>query len=300
MSYHDAPAPDCSTADGSVELVIEPKSKELGGFTVRRVLPSRERQMVGPFIFFDHMGPAEFPPGKGIEVRPHPHIGLATVTYLFDGEIVHRDDLGFVQPIQPGAVNLMTAGSGIVHSERAGDDLDRTSRLHGIQSWMALPEDDQECEAAFVHYPATDLPAFEHDGVRVTVIIGEAFGQASPVAVRAPMLYLELRMPAGSEIDLPADNEERAAYVVEGEVCIDRASLGAGLMAVARPDQPLKLSAAEDSHVMIVGGAHMEKRHIWWNFVSTSKERIEQARKDWREGRFGKIPGETEFIPLPD
>jgi redox-sensitive bicupin YhaK (pirin superfamily) len=300
MSHHDATAPDCSATEGSVELVIEPKAKDLGGFTVRRVLPSRDRQMVGPFIFFDHMGPAQFPPGKGIEVRPHPHIGLATVTYLFEGEIVHRDDLGFVQPIRPGAVNLMTAGSGIVHSERAGDDLDTTSHLHGIQSWMALPEDEQECPADFVHYPASDLPVFEHDGVRVTVIIGEAFGQASPVAVRAPMLYLELRLPAGSTIEVPADYDERAAYIVEGDVRIDDESLGAGLMAVARPDKPLRLSATADSHVMIVGGAHMGKRHIWWNFVSTSKDRIEQGKKDWTEGRFGKIPGETEFIPLPD
>ena len=300
MSYQDAAVSDRSTTDGSVELVIEPNAKDLGGFTVRRVLPSRERRMVGPFIFFDHMGPAEFPPGEGIAVRPHPHIGLATVTYLFEGEIVHRDDLGFVQPIRPGAVNLMTAGSGIVHSERAGDDLDTTSRLHGIQSWMALPADEQECDAEFVHYPASDLPGFEHAGVRVTVIIGEVFGQASPVAVRAPMLYLELRMPAGSEIEIPADYDERAAYVVEGDVRIDAESLGAGLMAVAREGKALRLSATEDSHVMIVGGAHMGKRHIWWNFVSTSKDRIEQAKKDWEEKRFGSIPGETEFIPLPD
>ena len=300
MSHHEAKLPKCSAAEGSVELVIEPKAKDLGGFTVRRVLPSRERQMVGPFIFFDHMGPAEFPAGEGIQVRPHPHIGLATVTYLFEGEIVHRDNLGFVQPIRPGAVNLMTAGRGIVHSERAGDDLNKTSRLHGIQSWMALPENEQECDADFVHYPASDLPVFERDGVRVTVIIGEAFGQASPVAVRVPMLYLELRMPAGSSIEIPVDYEERAAYVVEGDVRIDDATFGAGLMAVARSDSPLALSAAEDSRVMVVGGAHMGKRHIWWNFVSTSKDRIEKAKQDWEAKRFGEIPGETEFIPLPD
>jgi redox-sensitive bicupin YhaK (pirin superfamily) len=282
-----------------VELAIEPDVKDLGGFTVRRVLPSRERRMVGPFIFFDHMGPAEFPPGEGIQVRPHPHIGLATVTYLFEGEIVHRDDLGFVQPIQPGAVNLMTAGRGIVHSERAGDDLHETSKLHGIQSWMALPADEEECAPDFVHYPASDLPAFDQDGVQVTVIIGEAFGRRSPVAVRAPMIYLELRMPAGTEIVVPADYDERAAYVVEGDVRIGEASYGAGLMAVAQPSRELHLSAAADSHVMIVGGAHMGKRHIWWNFVSTSKDRIEQAKEDWTEDRFGKIPGETEFIPLP-
>ena len=280
-------------------IAMEPDVKDLGGFTVRRVLPAPARRMVGPFIFFDHMGPAEFPPGEGIQVRPHPHIGLATVTYLFEGEIVHRDGLGFVQPIQPGAVNLMTAGRGIVHSERAGDDLHTTSKLHGIQSWMALPEDEEECDPDFVHYPASDLPKFDQDGVRVTVIIGEAFGHCSPVAVRAPMIYLELRMPAGTQITVPADYEERAAYVVEGHVRIDDESYGPGLMAVARSASELQLAAADDSRVMIVGGAHMGKRHIFWNFVSSSKERIERAKQDWTEKRFGKIPGETEFIPLP-
>jgi redox-sensitive bicupin YhaK (pirin superfamily) len=286
-------------ASASIALVIEPQAKDLGGFTVRRVLPFRERQMVGPFIFFDHMGPAEFPPGEGIQVRPHPHIGLATVTYLFEGEIVHRDNLGYTQPIQPGAVNLMTAGSGIVHSERAGDDLETTSRLHGIQSWMALPEDEQECAADFVHYPAAGLPKFEHDGVSVTVIIGEAFGHRSPVEVRAPMLYLELRMPAGASLTLPDGYDECAAYVVDGEVRIDEHNLGEGRMAVAAAGTLPTLVATTDSHVMIIGGAHMGKRHIWWNFVSTSKDRIEQGKKDWEERRFGSIPGETEFIPLP-
>ena len=290
---------DNARSTDSVELAIEPDVKDLGGFTVRRVLPSRARRMVGPFIFFDHMGPAEFPPGEGIQVRPHPHIGLATVTYLFEGEIVHRDDLGYVQPIQPGAVNLMTAGRGIVHSERAGDDLQTTSRLHGIQSWMALPSDEEECDPDFEHYPARDLPAFDQDGVHVTVIIGEAFGHQSPVEVRAPMIYLELRMPAGTRITIPADYEERAAYVVDGDVRIDEESYGPGLMAVARSAGELPLVAAADSHVMIVGGAQMGKRHIWWNFVASSRDRIEQAKQDWTEDRFGKIPGETEFIPLP-
>ena len=277
MTDHDTTAAESRKAPGSIDLVIEPQAKDLGGFTVRRVLPARERRLVGPFIFFDHMGPAECPPG----------------------EIVHRDDLGYVQPIQPGAVNLMTAGRGIVHSERAGDDLQTTSRLHGIQSWMALPLEEEECDPDFVHYPASDLPVFDHDGVQVTVIIGEAFGHRSPVAVRAPMLYLELRMPAGSQITMPADYDERAAYIVDGSVRIDDEKHGEGLMAVARADSALQLSADEDSHVMIIGGAHMGKRHIWWNFVSSSKERIEQAKQDWADKRFGKIPGETEFIPLP-
>jgi len=300
MSYHKAADPLCTSSGGSVDLVIAPKAKDLGGFTVRRVLPAPQRRMVGPFIFFDHMGPAEFPPGEGIQVRPHPHIGLATVTYLFEGEIVHRDDLGYVQPIRPGAVNLMTAGRGIVHSERAGDDLHEISRLHGIQSWMALPEDQQECEPGFVHHPAAELPALELDGVRIRVIIGEAYGERSPVAVKTPMLYLECRLPAGSSLVLPDGYEETAAYVVDGQVSIEGQSVGAGLMAVAASGAPVRVDAVADSHVMVIGGAHMGKRHIWWNFVSTSRERMEQAKKDWKEGRFGKIPGETEFIPLPE
>jgi redox-sensitive bicupin YhaK (pirin superfamily) len=299
MSYHEAATPDCSEAEGSVELVVEPQARDLGEFTVRRVLPSADRQMVGPFIFFDHMGPAEFPPGKGIQVRPHPHIGIATITYLFEGEIVHRDDLGYTQAIQPGAVNLMTAGSGIVHSERAGDDLDETSRLHGIQSWMALPEDQQECDPEFVHYPTDQLPRSEHEGVAVTVIIGSAYGHNSPVEVRAPMLYLELQIPKGSEITLPDSYEELAAYVVDGGAQVDECPLGPGMMAVFRNGSSPRIKALEDSRVMIVGGANLGKRHIWWNFVSASKARIEQAKTDWREGRFGKVEGDDEFIPLP-
>ena len=300
MSYHKAKEPECKNIDGAVELIVEPKAKDLGGFTVRRVLPSRERQMVGPFIFFDHMGPAEFPPGKGISVRPHPHIGLATVTYLFEGEIMHRDNLGFVQPIRPGAVNLMTAGKGIVHSERAGEDLDTTSRLHGIQSWMALPEDLQEIDPAFVHYPAEDLPEFELNGVLVRVIIGEAFGQGSPVSVHAPMLYLECRMPAGTSLTLPDNYEECAAYVAEGNVSVDGKELVEGHMAIARTGRTLLVDAQTDSRVMVIGGTNLGRRHIWWNFVSTSRERIAEAKDDWRAMRFGTIPGDDEeFIPLP-
>ena len=300
MSYHTAREPECKNAEGAVELIVEPKAKDLGGLTVRRVLPSRDRQMVGPFIFFDHMGPAEFPPGKGISVRPHPHIGLATVTYLFEGEILHRDNLGFVQPIRPGAVNLMTAGKGIVHSERAGDDLDTTSRLHGIQSWMALPEDMQEIDPAFEHYPADDLPEFEQDGVHVRVIIGEAFGHTSPVSVHAPMLYLECRMPAGSSLTLPDNYEDRAAYVVEGNVDIDGRQLGDAHMAIARQGSTVVVEAKSDSRVMVIGGTNLGRRHMWWNFVSTSRERIAQAKDDWRAMRFGTIPDDDEeFIPLP-
>lgn len=300
MSYHTASEPECTNVEGAIELVVEPRARDLGGFSVRRVLPSRDRQMVGPFIFFDHMGPAEFPPGEGINVRPHPHIGLATITYLFEGEILHRDNLGFVQPIRPGAVNLMTAGRGIVHSERAGDDLETASRLHGIQSWMALPDDLQEIDPAFVHYPADALPELEQDGVRVRVIIGEAFGHASPVSVHAPMLYLECLMPSGTAVALPGGYDERAAYVVDGGVAIGDRSFGSGNMAIARPGKTVTLDAVADSRVMVIGGTNLGRRHIWWNFVSTSRERIAQAKDDWRAMRFGTIPGDDEdFIPLP-
>ena len=299
MSYLEAEEPVCTGEPGVIELRVQPQEKDLGEFTVRRVLPSSRRRMVGPFIFFDHMGPAEFPPGSGVQVRPHPHIGIATITYLFEGEIVHRDDLGYTQAIQPGAVNLMTAGRGIVHSERAGDDLNETSRLHGIQSWMALPEDQQECDPDFVHHPADQLPRFEHEGVAVTVIIGSAYGHNSPVEVRASMLYLELQMPKGSEITLPGGYEELAGYVVDGGVRVDERALSPGTMAVFRDGSAPQIAASEDSRVMIVGGANLGKRHIWWNFVSTSKARIEQAKTDWREGRFGKVEGDDEFIPLP-
>ena len=300
MSYQAAEEPRCTEAKGSVELVIEPKEKDIGEFTVRRVLPAPEKRMVGSFIFFDHMGPAEFPPGQGIQVRPHPHIGIATVTYLFEGEIMHRDNLGFVQPIESGAVNLMTAGSGIVHSERAGDDLNETSRLHGIQSWMALPENEQERDAAFQHYPAADLPDIDIDGVSVRIIIGEAYGHVSPVHAYSSTLYLECLMPKGSELALPDTYAEIGAYVVSGSVAIDDRSYGGGVMAVASADAVMTLVAEEESRIMVVGGEPLGKRYIYWNFVSSSRERIEKAKSDWREGKFGKIPGEDEFIPVPD
>jgi redox-sensitive bicupin YhaK (pirin superfamily) len=299
MSYHTAIEPVCTSTEGSIELIVEPKAKDLGGFSVRRVLPSRERRMVGPFIFFDHMGPAEFPPGEGIQVRPHPHIGIATVTYLFEGEIVHRDSLGYTQPIQPGAVNLMTAGRGIVHSERAGDDLNTRSRLHGIQSWMALPTEQEERDPDFAHFPASDLPELNHKGVTVRVIMGEAFGHRSPVAAYAPTLYLECHMPEGTSVTLPEDYEERAAYVVDGNVRLDEQTLTGGLLAVGCPNRTVRLEAIADSHVMIIGGAHMGERHIWWNFVSTTRERIEQAKRDWEGDRFDSVPGDNESIPLP-
>ena len=299
MTFQACPEPACTSTDGSLELLIEAKAKDLGGFTVRRVLPSRERRMVGPFIFFDHMGPAEFPPGAGIQVRPHPHIGLATVTYLFEGEILHRDSLGVVQPIRAGAVNLMTAGRGIVHSERAGSDLQMTSRLHGIQSWMALPDGHEEIDPDFTHYPAADLPRIDEAGAEVALIIGEAYGKQSPVKTYSPMLYLECRIPAGRALSLPEGNDELAVYVVSGNVSIDEHELVEGVMGVACEGKQVSMRANDDSRVMVIGGAATGQRHIWWNFVSSSKERIEQAKTDWQHKRFAMVPGDAEFIPLP-
>ena len=295
--------PDSTPAgdlDPSLERILESSPQDLGGFSVRRVLPDRERRMVGPFIFFDHVGPAEFPPGEGVQVRPHPHIGLSTVTYLFEGEIIHRDSLGYLQPIQAEAVNLMTAGRGIVHSERAGDDLQRVSRLHGIQSWMALPLELEECDPAFVHYPAADIPGFEHDGVSIRVIMGEAFGHASPVTQHAPTLYLECRFGANTRLQLPADCDEIGVYVVAGELRIGQTLVGEGRLAVAHGGEMAPLEASADCHVMVIGGACLGERHIWWNLVSSSRQRIEAAKADWRDKRFDPVPGETEFIPLPD
>jgi redox-sensitive bicupin YhaK (pirin superfamily) len=289
-----------SSASDNIDLILKAELKDLGEFTVGRVLPSPRRRMVGPFIFFDHIGPAEFPPGKGIAVRPHPHIGLATITYLFDGQIMHRDSLGFVQPINAGAVNLMTAGRGIVHSERAGDDLDTTSTLHGIQSWMALPIEDEETAPEFIHYEADDIPEIEVNGVAVRIIMGEAYGQLSPVKLFSPTLYLECRMPAGSQLVLPDQYEEIAAYVVEGQVDIDGQAYEPGIMAVATAGQSLNLVAAAAARVMVIGGSALGKRHVWWNLVSSSRERIEQAKRDWQEKRFDPVPGDDEFIPLPD
>ena len=289
-----------TTTAGAVELLIEPRARDLGGFDVRRVLPSGKRAMVGPFIFFDHIGPAEFPPGQGIAVRPHPHIGLATVTYLFEGEILHRDSLGYVQPIHRGAVNLMTAGRGIVHSERAGDDLHEHSRLHGIQSWMALPLEEEECESAFVHHPAAEIPGLRIGEAEVRVVIGEAWGLVSPVQVVAPMLYLECRLPAGARLILPDHVSERAVYLVTGQLRIDGQDHQEGVMAVLREGAAVEVEALADCLFMVLGGEPVGKRHIWWNYVSSSLQRIEQAKADWREGRFAPVPGETEFIPLPD
>ena len=296
MSYE----PSIAAEAPLVELTIQPRVRSLGEFDVRRVLPSAKRRMVGPFVFLDHMGPAVFPPGQGIAVRPHPHIGLATITYLFEGEILHRDSLGYRQLIQAGAVNLMTAGHGIVHSERASDDLAVTSRLHGIQSWIALPLELEEIEPTFLHYPATTLPERWIDGCRVRVIMGSAYGLQSPVLTYSPTLYLEATLPAGGELVLLDEAKERAVYVVAGSVAIGADVYAEGTLAVLREGATPPLKAATEARVIVVGGSPIGPRHIWWNFVSSSEARIERAKRDWADMRMGTVPGDDEFIPLPE
>ncbi len=285
----------------AISLKISPRERDLGGFSVRRILPFARRRQVGPFVFLDHMGPKTFAPGEGLDVRPHPHIGLATVTYLFEGQILHHDSLGVFQAIEPGAVNWMTAGRGIVHSERT-DPQRRASggRLHGIQAWVALPVEHEEVEPAFHHHGAATLPRFERDGVGLTLIAGSAFGHESPVTVFSRLFYLDAIMPAGRGIVLPAEYPERAVYVAEGELTVDGETVSAGECAVLMPDVLPRLDATADSRVMLLGGDALEPRIIWWNFVSSRRERIEQAKRDWREGRFEPVPGETDVIPLPE
>jgi redox-sensitive bicupin YhaK (pirin superfamily) len=299
MSTLDAREPACSERAGAVDLLIEARSKDLGGFSVRRVLPASARRTVGPFIFFDEMGPADFPSGDGINVRPHPHIGLSTVTFLFEGEILHRDCLGYVQQIQPGAVNLMTAGRGIVHSERTPPDLERSGqRLHGIQTWMALPDDKEEIDPAFTHYPREQLPIVHGDGVITTVIIGTAIDQRSPVATHSDTLYLEQRLDAGAIAVLPEHVAERAVYLVSGDVVVDHCPLSPGAMAVLGSGRA-DVRANESSRVIVIGGEPIGPRIIWWNFVHSSQARIDQAKQDWVTGVFDSVPDDDEFIPLP-
>jgi redox-sensitive bicupin YhaK (pirin superfamily) len=292
---------EAGTASGTpIELTIQPRVRSLGEFDVRRVLPAAKRRMVGPFVFLDHMGPAVFPPGSGINVRPHPHIGLATITYLFEGEIVHRDSLGYRQLIQAGAVNLMTAGRGIVHSERAGEDLAATSRLHGLQSWIALPLELEEIEPTFLHYPAASLPERNIDGCTVRVIIGSAYDLQSPVLAYSPTLYVEASLPAGAQLVLPDAAKERAVYVVSGRMLIGDVGYAEGTLAVVREGAAPTLRASGPTRLVVVGGAPVGPRHIWWNFVSSSEARIEQAKQDWLAMRMGTVAGDAEFIPLPD
>ena len=283
--------------------MIVPRAHDLGGFEVRRALPAKARQMVGPFIFFDQMGPGEFLTGKGLDVRPHPHIGLATVTYLFDGTIRHRDSLGTDQEILPGAVNWMTAGRGIAHSERTPTTL-RTagSRLFGIQSWVALRRDQEETAPSFAHQPASSLPVIDEAGVQLRLIAGEAWGLRSPVA-DAAMFYADARLAPGAGAPLPDGHEERGVYILSGTVDVAGERFDAGRMLVFHPRDHLVITAgAEPVRLLLLGGAVMDgPRHLFWNFVSSSRERIEQAKADWKAGRFALVPGDDkEFIPLPE
>lgn len=283
-----------------IEQLIQPRDKDLGGFSVRRVLPARQRKMVGPWIFFDHMGPAEFAPGQGINVRPHPHINLATVTYLFDGEILHRDSLGSCQSIRPGDINLMVAGRGIVHSERERPEVTAVAhRVHGLQLWLALPEEVEETAPAFHHFPSAVIPALTVQGVPVRVMMGSAYGATSPVKVFAATLYVEAHLQAGQSIEIPSA-EERAVYVVSGKLNIRGTSIPEHSMTVLSGGEAICLAAAEESRICVIGGEKMGRRHIEWNFVSSRETRIHAAKEDWRAGRFPKVPGdEEEFIPLP-
>ncbi len=280
---------------------LRPHSKDLGGgFTVRRLLPAASRQAVGPFLFFDHFGPISAGPEDNHDVRAHPHIGLATVTYLFEGAMQHADSTGAVQRIEPGAINWMTAGRGIVHSERTPADLrGQPRRSHGLQLWAALPAEHEETEPQFAHTPAAALPELEVGGARLRVLIGSAFGATSPVQVLSPTLYLDIALAAGDALPLPPATE-RAVYVVEGAVEIDGRALQPQTLQLLLPGDEPMLSASGDARVVLIGGDTLGPRRIWWNFVSSRKERIVQAADDWAAGRFPGVPGETEFIPLPD
>ncbi|MFZ0852861.1 MAG: pirin family protein [Hyphomicrobiaceae bacterium] len=314
------PKPGDALSCDAIEHVIVPRARDLGGFEVRRALPAAQKQMVGPFIFFDQMGPAEFLIGKGIDVRPHPHIGLATVTYLFEGEVFHRDSLGSSLAIRPGEVNLMRAGRGIVHSERETSEANlRTGghglshvkdqapaatvkRLFGIQAWAALPKSHEEAAPAFAHHGAGELPRIAGEGKTVRLVMGSAYGARSPVEFPHEALFAEAVLAPGSVLPLDPDHDERAVYVASGKIDIAGTAFAAGQLLIFKPGDRISVLALAQSRLMLLGGEPMDgPRHIWWNFVSSSKERIEQAKADWRAKRFALVPGdEKEFIPLPE
>ncbi len=304
MSWQSAEEPEAvnSPSCKALQRVIVPRPRDLGGFQVRRVLPSLQQRSIGPFVFFDQMGPARLNPGQGIDVRPHPHIGLATVTYLFTGTIVHRDSLGSVQAIEPGAVNWMTAGRGIVHSERSDQELRKQAqKLYGIQSWVALPAKYEETVPDFVHYPTEALPKLEGDGKTVRIIAGSMFGKTSPVKTHSPLFYCEVTARAAASVNLETGYQERALYLLEGEVEIAGQLFNPGRLLVFSAGDEIAVKTLSRVRLLLLGGEPLDgPRHVWWNFVSSSRERIEQAKADWKSGRFTGVPGDDEFIPLPE
>ncbi|MEQ1950874.1 pirin family protein [Mesorhizobium sp. CN2-181] len=297
------PHPGDAFACDGIELMVIPNAKDLGGFEVRRALPTAKRRLVGPFIFFDRMGPAILRGDQAMDVRPHPHIGLATVTYLFDGKIRHRDSLGTEMVIEPGDVNLMTAGRGIVHSERTPEELRGSPMsMSGLQTWIALPKDKEEVAPSFENTGRAALPTFDDAGVSGRVVIGGFSGLRSPVGTASDTLYADIALARGARVAIPADAEERAIYVLDGEVDISGDHFPSDRLLVFRPGDEIVVSSERGAHFMLFGGASLgSPRHIWWNFVSSSKERIEQAKNEWKTGRFDIVPGdEEEFIPLPE
>ncbi|RSV16513.1 pirin family protein [Sphingomonas sp. ABOLG] len=290
------------TRDDLIELTLLPATHDIGGFKVHRTLPHRERTMVGPFLFFDQMGPAHLPPGEGMDVRPHPHINLATVTYLFDGAIGHRDSLGTQTVIRPGAVNLMTAGRGIVHSERSPEEARRDGpALSGIQTWLALPDGQEEIDPAFEHVPAADLPVIEGDGVTARVIMGDLWGKRAPTTTYAGTIYADIALAPGASVPIDAAADERAIYLVEGEATLEGVALEPQRLYVLRPGIAATLRSTSGARAMLAGGdAFATPRHVWWNFVSSSRERIQEAKRAWMAREFPVVPGdEIEWIPIP-
>jgi redox-sensitive bicupin YhaK (pirin superfamily) len=303
MSYLECPSANVSPSGcNTIEMVVVPRTSDLGGFEVARVLPCRDRRAVGPFVFLDQMGPSTFGPGQGVDVRPHPHIGLATVTYLYQGEIMHRDSLGFVQPIRPGELNWMTAGRGIVHSERTPDALrSNGSPLSGMQAWVALPRAHEETEPGFIHHASGAMPTIEDGGARVRVIAGTLFVANSPVATMSETIYADVELAAGASLPFDSAHEERGLYLFSGAVNVDGRDFDAGRLLVLKPGTVPRICATAASRLLILGGEPLDgPRFVWWNFVSSRRERIEQAKADWKAGRFDPVPGETESIPLPE
>ena len=301
MQRNEPPRPE-SAASSVVELAVGPRLRPLGGLEVNRVWPTARRRTIGPFIFFDHLTLAELPPGRGLDVPPHPHIGLAAVTYLFGGELLHRDSLGIAELIRPGELNWMTAGRGIVHSERTPpEERARTGAIHGVQSWVALPREAEDREPSFEHLDAAALPVVERPGVRLRLLAGEAFGAIAPVATLSRLFYLEADFAAGAKLTLAAGLGERGVYGVHGGIAIGSAQYGPGSMLVLRDGSDVEIRSPGPSKVMLLGGAPLGgERHIWWNFVASSKQRIERAKRDWRERRFPSVPGDDERMPLPE